>query len=320
MDYYAFVFVLPSAFLLDLILGDPRILPHPIRWMGTAIAAAEPTFRRLPGGLRAAGTLFAIFLITSVFILSWMVVSAAFRIHPAAGFLIQTLMIYYSISTRSLEQAAMKVYQELKRHDLSAAKGKLAMIVGRDVTKLEETGVIRGAVETVAENLVDGVISPLFYAAIGGAPLAMAYKMINTLDSMVGYKNDRYIKFGTASARLDDLANFLPARLSVPVIALAAGMLAGRGTETRKTAREEGANHSSPNAGYPEAAFAGALGIKINGPNVYHGTVVNKPFIGIRFGDAKLFHIPRACDLMLLSALLWMLTVWMLSVAVTAIF
>jgi adenosylcobinamide-phosphate synthase len=177
--------------------------------------------------------------------------------------------------------------------------------VGREVKDLSEDGVARAAVETVAENLVDGVISPLFFAAIGGAPLALAYKMINTLDSMVGYKNETYRLFGKTAARIDDVANFLPARLSVPVIALVAHLLAGRGKIAFKTAVREGRQHTSPNAGFSEAAFAGALGVRLGGPNFYHGKRVEKPYIGKVFDSAHKHHIKSACELMMLSAITW---------------
>lgn len=178
------------------------------------------------------------------------------------------------------------------------------MIVGREVDRLDERGVTRAAVETVAENLVDGVVSPLFFAVLGGAPLAMAYKMVNTLDSMVGYKNDRYLMFGRFAARMDDVANFIPARLAVPLIALAAQLLNRRGRVSMETAWKDGRAHASPNAGYPEAAFAGALGLWMGGPNHYHGRLVKKPVIGIGFADARPAHIRQASRLMLTTAIL----------------
>jgi adenosylcobinamide-phosphate synthase len=178
------------------------------------------------------------------------------------------------------------------------------MIVGREVDQLDNTGVTRAAVETVAENLVDGVVAPLFFAVIGGAPLAMAYKMVNTLDSMIGYKNDRYLYFGRFAARMDDVANFIPARLSVPFIALAAQFLFGRGRAALNVVRRDGRAHASPNAGYPEAAFAGALGMWMGGPNVYHGKRVEKPVIGKGLGSAGSNHIRQACQLMLATSLL----------------
>jgi adenosylcobinamide-phosphate synthase len=192
------------------------------------------------------------------------------------------------------------------------------MIVGRDVERYGADDIARATVETVAENVVDGVLSPLFFAAIGGAPLALAYKMVNTLDSMVGYKNPRYLLFGRAAARIDDAANFLPARLSVGLIALACRLVAGASSRRAlATGWREGANHASPNAGYPEAAFAGALGVRLNGPNSYHGVLVEKPYIGVGLGSVTLGHIRQACRLMTWTSLAGCLVAWQLSLVVS---
>lgn len=303
-------FLLPAAFVLDLLVGDPPRLPHPIRWMGAAIQWAEPRFRRLPLSLGAAGGLFAASLITATGLSAFLALKAAAAVHPLLGFGLEILLIYYCISSRSLADAAMAVYRPLRDGKPAAAKRRVAMIIGRDVAPLSEAGVARACVETVAENLVDGVISPLFYAAIGGAPLALAFKMVNTLDSMVGYKNDRYRSFGRAAARIDDAANYLPARLAVPFIALAAALLARRGRKTFSRALREGRRHTSPNAGLPEAAFAGAMGVRLGGPNFYGGVLVEKPFIGTGLGAVVPAHIPRACELMLLSALVSLAAFW----------
>lgn len=308
-------YVIPMAFALDLILGDPLWLFHPIRWMGSAITFMEPVFRRLfPGRPRMAGGFFAAFLIAGSFTLTWFFIAALSALSPLCGVVAEVVVVYFCISARSLMAAAMAVNLALKESGLSAAKEKLAWIVGREVSDLDEGGVVRGAVETVAENLVDGVVSPLFFAAIGGAPLAMAYKMINTLDSMVGYKNERYLDFGRVAAKVDDLANFIPARLSLPVIAVVSELLCSRGKNALGTGILEGRNHSSPNAGFPEAAFAGAMGIRLGGPNRYHGKLVEKPWIGAAFGEAAPRHIEAACQLMLLTSLSWMclLTVFQL--------
>jgi adenosylcobinamide-phosphate synthase len=227
-------------------------------------------------------------------------------IHPLAKVGFEILTLYYCISIRSLESSAMAVFKALTQSRIDDARAEVALIVGRDVEHLNPEEISRATVETVGENLVDGVISPLFYAAIGGVPLAMAYKMINTLDSMIGYKNDKYWDFGKVAARIDDIANFIPARLCIPVISLAAQIIDGKGVRTFQTALSEGANHTSPNAGYSEAAFAGALGIRLGGPNYYHGRLVSKPFLGIPFTQINPNHIKKACDLMMLSALLWM--------------
>ena len=298
-------YILPVAFILDLILGDPDFLPHPIRWMGKAITYLEPIFRRFPAGLLISGVFFALTLILCTWGLTLALITTAKLIHPVFSICIEILLIYYSISVRSLEKAATNVYSALVQNRLPDARKKVSLIVGRDVEDLSEAGVTQATVETVAENLVDGVISPLFFAAIGGAPLAMAYKMVNTLDSMIGYKNEKYINFGKAAARIDDIANYIPARISVAIISFAAQILSGKGSRAFKTAVNEGANHSSTNAGYPEAAFAGTLNVKLGGPTKYFGRLIPKPYIGIRFGSTNTNHIKKACDLMILSSLLW---------------
>jgi adenosylcobinamide-phosphate synthase len=297
-------YALAAAFILDLAVGDPRWLPHPVRWMGSAIHICEPRFKRISPDLVLSGFLFAAFLIVSTWFLTFMTIEAANRIHPLLGFVFETVVIFYCLSARSLDQAAMEIYRCLRQEQVNSARRKVALIVGRDVDRYDEEGIARATVETVAENLVDGVIAPLFFAAIGGAPLAMACKMSNTLDSMVGYKNAAYLEFGKASARIDDVFNYLPARLSVPVISLASQVLAGTGNRAFVTAVTEGSHHSSPNAGYAEACFAGALAVKLNGPNLYHGKRVDKPYIGVKFGKTSLRHIKQACDLMLLSSFL----------------
>jgi adenosylcobinamide-phosphate synthase len=304
-------FILPAAFALDAVAGDPRWLPHPIRWMGRAIEICEPVFRRQLNNEVWAGGLFALFLISGCYTVSVLLTGAAYAVRPFLGMALEVIMIFYCLSARSLCQSAMEIYYLLQKGCIDEARSKLAMIVGRDVATYGRDDIARAAVETVAENFVDGVLSPLFFAAIGGAPLAMAYKMVNTLDSMVGYKNDRYLHFGRMAARIDDWANFIPARLSVPIIALATQLLAGQHSwRVMATGFKEGAHHSSPNAGYPEAAFAGALAVKLNGPNLYGGRLVVKPYIGIAFGATGLYHIQRACQLMMVSAILGCLASW----------
>ena len=306
MNYFSPSEILFAAFILDFIAGDPVGLPHPVRWMGNAIAMLEPLFRKISTDLVKAGAFFSITLILSVWLLSFLLLKAALSISPFFCIILEVLMIYYSLSAVSLEKAAMDVYDSINKNELGRARKKLSFIVGREVERLEKGGISRAVVETVAENLVDGVIAPLFYAAIGGAPLAMAYKMVNTLDSMVGYKNEKYETFGKVSARIDDVFNYIPARISVPVISLAAQMLCGKGFCSFKTSVQEGRSHASPNAGYPEAAFAGTLRVTLGGPNYYHGHLVSKPYIGKKFGEIKIRHIKQACDLMLLSSFLWL--------------
>ena len=310
MDWYTTWYILPLAFILDLMLGDPPNWHHPIRWMGKAIEIAEPHFRKIALSLTVSGLLFAAGLIAGALLLTGLLLFAVNQIHPMLRTVFEIVLIYFSISAGSLEEAALEIRRYLQNNDITTARKKVALIVGRDVQNYQKADIARATVETVAENLVDGVISPLFFAAIGGAPLAMAYKMDNTLDSMVGYKNEKYVSFGKAAARIDDVLNYLPSRLAVPVISLAAHLLSGRGEQALKTAVIEGANHSSPNAGFPEAGFAGALGVKLNGPNYYAGKLVDKPYIGASFGPTSPSHIKKACDIMVLSSFLWLLVVW----------
>jgi len=307
MAFLSSWYVLAAAFILDLIIGDPRRLPHPVRWMGSAITAFEPRFRKISGRLVISGALYAAFLIVGTWLLTFIAVTALGWIHPFLRYGLESVLIFYCLSARSLEDAAMDILDCLVSNKIDHARREVDLIGGRDVDQYNEEGIARATVETVAENLVDGFIAPLFFAAIGGAPLAMAYKMINTLDSMVGYKNAAYIQFGRASAIIDDIFNYIPARISTLIIALASQILAGTGARSLKTAIREGTHHSSPNAGYAEAAFAGALAVKLNGPNYYHGKLVDKPYIGIRFGKTLPGHIKKACDLMLLSSFLWLI-------------
>jgi adenosylcobinamide-phosphate synthase len=298
-------YIIFAAFVLDFILGDPRILPHPVIYMGKAIDFFEKRFRIIFKNLLISGFLFSGFLILSTWLIAFVIVKVCTSIHPALGVFIQVAMLFFCFSSKSLEKAAISVFEALKENDIKKARKKVSMIVGRQTQELDEAAITRATVETVAENFVDGFLSPLFFAMIGGAPLALAYKMINTLDSMVGYKNETYILFGRPSARIDDVANFIPARLSVLIISLSAFIFSvKKGILALKSGFTEGSLHKSPNAGYPEAAFSGALQIRLGGPNFYHGALVEKPFIGKGFKDPGKNKIKQACDLMLFSSFL----------------
>lgn len=302
------------ALALDLAAGDPPWLPHPIRLMGRAVEKMEPLFRQSGLSPEPAGALFAGCLVGGTFLITLLLVFGAALLHPLLGFAVQILVLYTCLAPRCLYDEAMAVQRTLLKKDLQKARAQVAMLVSREVKDLDETAVTRATIETVAENFVDGVLSPLFYAALLGAPGAAAFKMASTLDSMVGYRNERYERFGKASARLDDLLNWLPARLSIPLIALAARLMLNTGRRTFKVALAEGKNHKSPNAGRAEAAFAGAMGIKINGPGLYHGQIVDKPWIGVDFGPPKDSDIEKAAHLMLLSTLLGLFAVMLLHI------
>jgi adenosylcobinamide-phosphate synthase len=305
MEWY----ILFLAYAIDSIIGDPVFLPHPVVFMGKSIEFFEPLFRsrRWLGKIFSnpifSGTLFAVFLIGSTFFLTYYLIGFCKSVNFFFGQIVSVLLMFFTLSAKSLYKAAMDVKVALETDGINEGREKISMIVGREVKSLDQTGVVRAAVETVAENFVDGVLSPVFFALIGGVPLAMAYKMVNTLDSMVGYKNEKYIEFGRASAKIDDIANFIPARISVIIIAFATTILKGkRGMVSLKTGFKEGRLHKSPNAGFPEAAFAGALKIKLGGPNYYHGKLIDKPYIGKGFNDPGLRQIKQACELMLFSS------------------
>lgn len=297
--------VLLAAFILDFLLGDPKILPHPVIYMGNAIRFFEGRFRRWIKSPLVSGGVFACVLIVSAWGIGFFIIKVSLAIHPLLGTLVQIILLFFCFSAKSLEKAALLVFHALEEKSIDAARKAVSMIVGRQTQALDKTGITRASVETVAENFVDGFLSPLFFAMIGGVPWALAYKMINTLDSMVGYKNDTYHHFGRAAARIDDAANFIPARLSVLIISLGAALLSPRkGRLALKTGVFQGSLHKSPNAGYPEAAFSGALEIRLGGPSWYHGTLVEKPFIGKEFKDPEKGKIKLACDLMMFSSFL----------------
>ncbi|MFN2435501.1 MAG: adenosylcobinamide-phosphate synthase CbiB [Desulfotignum sp.] len=292
-------YVLVAAVVLDFFLGDPRYLPHPVVGMGKAIGFFEPWFRRIFKNPLTAGIFFTLFLVGITYGAALILIMVTGWMHPLLGVGGQTVLLFFCFSVKGLKDAAMAVAKPLVEKDLTTAREKIGMIVGRDPRNLDDAGVTRDAVETVAENFVDGFLAPLFWAVILGVPGAVAYKMINTLDSMVGYRNDRYLLFGRASARLDDAANFIPARLSVFVISAAAACLPGiSGTGALRVGLSEGRRHKSPNAGFPEAAFAGALKIRLGGPSIYHGTEVDKPFIGSAYADPDISAVSNACRLM----------------------
>lgn len=302
--------ILPAAFVLDLLIGDPLHLPHPIRWMGAAIERCEPFFRRRFQCLEYAGFWFAVFLISVTWLIAFVAVYLARQWHPWCGWMLEVILVYYCLAVRSLLQAGSDVRDALVERGLPAGRRMVARIVGREVHQLTATGVSRAAVESVAENMVDGVLAPLFFAAIGGAPLAVAYKMVNTLDSMVGYRNARYHLFGRTAARIDDGANWIPARLAVPLTALGSALLGFDGLCAWRTGRREGRFHASPNAGFAEAAFAGALRVRLGGPNFYHGRRVDKPWIGAAFAETTPTDISRAGALMLTTSMLALLVLW----------
>ena len=294
--------VMLLAFCLDLVMGDPRWLPHPVREMGRAISALEKGLRGLfpatPGGERAAGAVLALVLPVGSFWLGWAVLWLCDRLAPWLGLAAEVLLCSQCLAARELKKESMAVYRELERGDLSAARTAVGRIVGRDTGSLTAEGVTKAAVETVAENTSDGEIAPLFWMAIGGAPLALAYKAVNTMDSMVGYRNEKYQYFGTAAARLDDLVNWLPARMAALVM-VALCPLAGLDAEGAfRVWRRDRKKHKSPNSAQTEAAMAGALGVQLAGDAWYFGELHHKPTLGDDLRPVRPADIKKADQLM----------------------
>lgn len=272
-----------AAVLLDALIGDPYWLPHPVRLIGIYIKTFEKWIRgvaKTSQELKAAGVLLTLSTVTLTYGITFIILKLAIGISPILYFAFNIIFMYTCLAPRCLSDEAIKIYKQLAKGDIIAARKQTSMIVGRDTDGLNEQEVTRAVVETVSENSSDGVIAPLMFMAIGGAPLAMAYKAINTLDSMVGYKNDKYLHFGWCSAKLDDLANYLPSRLTGALICVCALFMRLDFRNSISTFIRDGKNHSSPNSGYPEAATAGALGIMLGGTNLYFGKPVHKPTIG----------------------------------------
>ena len=311
MAHFFWTVLLPAV-VLDLLLGDPHWMPHPVRWMGRTISALERLLRRLfpktPAGERGAGIVLALALPALFGGGSALILWGLEHIHPWLRWAAQLWFTYQLLAARSLQTESMAVYSPLKEHDLEGARQAVSRIVGRDTQALDETGVAKAAVETVAENTCDGVTAPLIFLFLGGLPAGMAYKAVSTLDSMVGYKNDKYRWFGWASARLDDLLNFIPARLSGLLMCLGAALLpccSGRRAWT--IFWRDRRKHASPNSAHTEAACAGALGVRLAGDASYFGKLVHKPTLGDPTRPVEPEDIPRACRLMYATAGLFLL-------------
>lgn len=272
------------GFVLDLLIGDPHWLYHPIRLVGALISALEKLLRGVfpknKNGELAAGVFLLALTAGITTGCAWGLLYLAGRIHPWVRFALETVMCYQLLATKALKDETMKVYTALSQGDLKQARYAVSMVVGRDTEVLDETGVTKAAVETVAENASDGVIAPLLFLAIGGAPLGFFYKAVNTMDSMVGYKNDKYLYFGRAAARFDDVLNYIPARLSGALMSAAASFCGLDAGNAWKIFLRDRRNHSSPNSAHTEAAAAGALHIQLAGNAYYFGKLYEKPTIG----------------------------------------
>ncbi len=295
------------GFVLDMLLGDPQWLPHPIRAIGWLISKCENMLRHIfpasKAGQRAAGVVLVILVAGISTVLAVLLLWAAYSVSPWLGLIVETVICYQMIATRSLEVESTKVARALERDGLKAGRAAVAMIVGRDTAELDEEGVTKATVETIAENASDGVVAPLLFMALFGAAGGVFYKAVNTMDSMVGYKNDRYRYFGTAAALFDDVLNFVPARISGVLMCIVAPLAGLDGAGAWRVFKRDRKNHASPNSAHTEAACAGALGVQLAGPASYFGVVKDKPTIGDATRPIELADIKRANTLLAYTAI-----------------
>jgi adenosylcobinamide-phosphate synthase len=306
--------LLIGAFLLDLAVGDPRWLPHPVILMGKIISYGERLLRS--GHARRdflAGTALALFLIALSAATAAVLVDIFLLLPFWLSFIATATLASTTLATRGLLDAVARIETPLSKGNLPEGRQRLSDIVGRDTSALNQDKVLRASLESLAESTCDGIVAPLFYLFLGGIPLAIAYKAINTLDSMIGYRTERYFYFGKFAARLDDLANYIPARLTALFIVVAA--LAARLNPARafQTVRRDHANHLSPNAGYPEAALAGAFGLRLGGPNIYFGEEIYRPYMGDDLTPAGIEMLKEGRVLCLVTAILSLATFALLS-------
>lgn len=307
---YHHLFAVTLAFFLDLLIGDPPNWPHPVRWIGTMISKLDLAFNK--GAYKKRKGLFMLIIVLSaVLLITGLTVYLAYLIHPLAGILWEAVVISTTIAQKGLKQAGMDVCLPLNERDFPEARLKLSYIVGRDTGDLDESEIVRGTVETVAENTSDGITAPLFWAAIGGAPFAMVYRAINTCDSMVGYKNDKYGQFGWASAKLDDIVNWIPSRLTGFLMLLSSKSdYHGFGARW-KILFNDAKKHPSPNSGWCEAGVAAILGIQLGGRNMYKGIVSDRARMGVPLVRLEAKHIPKTITIMHRSSFLFLLMLWL---------
>ncbi len=304
---------LAMACVLDAAIGDPRWFPHPVRWMGFLVDWYDRLIHRLflsPAKQRMAGVLAAVALPAGAYAVGALLMWLGNSIDSLWGSAIAVLLAWTTLAARDLIDHVLAVQRALQSMSLAEARTAVAHIVGRDTKEMNESDIVRATVETIAESTADGIVAPLFYLVLGGAPLALAYKAISTLDSMVGHLDDRYQWFGWASARVDDMANFLPARITALLLVLSAGIVSRSWSVMQQAWQillRDGSHHPSPNSGHPEAAMAGALGVQLGGMNYYDGLPVERPCLGDPVQPLTRAHIGQALALMIWTSFIGML-------------
>lgn len=294
-----------AAFLLDVFLGDPVRPTHPIVLIGKLIEIIEQKLRRVSKtstGLKAAGVVLWFFTVILAYVATCSIIKSAYTLNTWLGHVISIWLTYTTLAVRNLADEALRIYREIKKNDINEARKRLSYMVGRDTQDMPVDEICRATVETVAENTIDGIISPLIYAFIGGAPLAMAYKAVNTLDSMVGYKNERYEYMGWFSARMDDVANYIPARIGGMLMLMAAAFMKLNTKRGVKTVLSDAKKHKSPNSGIPEAVAAGVLGIRLGGWNSYGGVLSFREYMGVSLREIQSEDIKTTVKLSFITA------------------
>lgn len=307
------------GYILDLIIGDPHGLPHPIRLIGNMINLVEKKLRtkcKDKEAKRRAGMVLWFIVVSVSYIVPYIILALAVRVNIAFAIVLESIMCYYILATKSLRDESMKVYNALEENNIKDGRKYLSYIVGRDTENLNSSSIAKGAVETVAENTSDGVIAPIIFILIGGAPFGFMYKAINTLDSMVGYKNEKYIDFGRFSAIADDIANYIPSRISAYLMILTSMILGMDYKNAYKIYKRDRYNHLSPNSAQTESVCAGALNICLGGGNYYGGILVSKPTIGDDDKPIEAEDIKRANNLMYMTSficlMIGILIVWLI--------
>ncbi|MDU2703404.1 MAG: adenosylcobinamide-phosphate synthase CbiB, partial [Clostridium sp.] len=290
--------------VLDFIIGDPNNPFHPVRIIGSLGIKLENITRRVFKNLKISGFVTWLGVILITFLVNSLIVRLAFSISNIFGIIIEGILLYFCISSKGLKVEGLKVIKVLESGDIEGARKQLSYIVGRDTKVLDEEGIIRAVIETVAENTSDGIIAPLLFGALGGAPLAMTYKAVNTCDSMFGYKNDKYIDFGFVPAKMDDLFNYIPARITGYLVIFAAFILGLDYKNSYRIYKRDRYNHTSPNSAHPESAVAGALGIRLGGANYYFGKIVEKPTIGDKNKVIEISDLYKTNNILLVVTLL----------------
>ena len=318
--FHIIAFVL--GFFLDLLIGDPHWLYHPVRLVGLLISLCEKIFlgksEKADNTKKFFGVLTVIIVLCITFVITGALVFWSYYFNKYLGLAVEAILTYFILATKSLKSESMKVYKALNTGTLDDARKAVSMIVGRDTENLSEEGVVKAAVETVAENTSDGVIAPMIFTCIGGPVLGFLYKAVNTMDSMIGYKNDKYLYFGRAAAKLDDFVNFIPARISAYFMIFAA-RIGGKdfdGKRTKEIFKRDRFNHASPNSAQTESVCAGALGVRLAGDASYFGKIVQKPFIGDAVRSIEREDIKRANRLMYLTAFLCMIACTVILLAI----